>query len=163
MKFITKKLIDDLVLKSGESHRRRMNINFHENHSELVQRMIVATKIDTYFRPHKHINKSEFALVIRGYYDLLLFDDCGNVMQRATVGMRCENIGFEIEPGVWHTWLPREEDSVFFEVKQGPYVPETAIEFAAWSPSEGTGETVDFLKKLKSVKVGENMAQYISV
>ena len=44
--------------------------------------------------------------------------------------------------------IVHEPDTVIFEVKKGPYNPETDKEFASWSPEEDSPEVTDFLARL---------------
>jgi hypothetical protein len=47
------------------------------------------------------------------------------------------------------------DESVFFEVKQGPYDAMTIAEFAAWSPEEGSAQVDAFVARLRHAKVGD--------
>jgi cupin fold WbuC family metalloprotein len=158
MKLIAAQLIDALIAKAGASERRRANHNVHESPGDSVQRLFVAAKRDSYFRPHRHPVKWEFAVVLRGLFDIILLDDNGLVTKRLAVGPGADAFGFELPANAWHTWVPMEEDSVFMEVKQGPYDAQTAAEFAAWSPAEGTPQVGRFVEKLRKAKAGDRVA-----
>lgn len=158
MKIINKSLIDDLLNKADASGRRRSNYNIHESAQDLIQRYLIASKIDSYFRPHRHTAKSELALVFRGNFDLIIFDDRAYVTDRISLGLDAENIGFELPPNVWHTWIPMIDNSIFLEVKEGPYDPTSGLEYASWSPPEGDVRVSDFLLKLRGSTVGDNAA-----
>ena len=60
-----------------------------------------------------------------------------------------DNVGCEIEPRTWHTVVSLEPGSIVYEVKQGPYDPETDKEFASWAPAEGEERVKEYLEKLK--------------
>jgi len=158
MKLINTTLINDLLHKADTSLRRRSNYNIHESAQDAIQRYLVASKIDSYFRPHRHIAKSELAFVIRGKFDLLVFDDNACVADRISLGSDLENIGFELPPIVWHSWIPMIDDSIFLEVKEGPYDPSSGLEFASWSPPEGDVRVSDFLLKMRGLTIGERAA-----
>ena len=55
---------------------------------------------------------------------------------------------------MWKFWqdvitqFSRAVGSVFYEVKQGPYDPQRAKEFAPWAPLEGTPEATAYLQRL---------------
>ncbi len=49
-------------------------------------------------------------------------------------------------------------ESRSFEVKQGPYDPETSLLFAPWSPVEGSAQVKAFQAKLFTVRVGDRVA-----
>jgi cupin fold WbuC family metalloprotein len=154
MKIINSTIIDDLLDKAGASIRKRSSYNIHESLQDPIQRYIVASKIDSYFRPHRHRSKFELAIVFRGKFDLLVFDDNALVTDRMSLGSDSGNTGFELPPDVWHTWIPMIDDSIFFEVKEGPYDPTSGVEFANWSPPEGDGRVSDFLRSMRTLTVG---------
>jgi hypothetical protein len=67
-------------------------------------------------------------------------------------------IGFEMPSNTWHSWVTMTDGSVFFETKQGPYDAQTAAEFAAWSPEDGTTQAQGFTARLRQAKVGDLVA-----
>jgi cupin fold WbuC family metalloprotein len=157
MKRITSSMCDEWVANAGRASRLRVNYNVHDELADPIQRLFIAAKPLSYFRPHRHPGKSEFAIVIRGRFDVLIFDDEGIVTDRVSIGS-CEPVfSLEIPPDVWHTWIPLDESSVFFEVKQGPYDPATSMAFAAWAPAEGTKQVEAFQQKLLSAQTGQSV------
>ena len=158
MKLIDPELIARLLRTATASPRRRTNFNLHPTLADAVQRLLVATKIDTYFRPHRHETKWECALVIQGAFVLVLFDDNGIITDRIRLGRSGDALGFEIPARIWHTWLAVEDDGVFFEAKEGPYDPVLGITFAPWAPPEGDAAVPGFLARLRAASVGEKMA-----
>jgi len=158
VKLIDSNLLDGLAAKAGESPRRRTNYNLHPSGDAPVQRYFIAAKRDSYFRPHRHPNKWEFAVVVRGGFDVLVFDDEGRVTERVAVGPEADAAAFEIPANTWHTWLPTAEDSIFVEVKEGPYDPASAAEFAAWAPEEGAAGVSGFIERLRVAEVGTVLA-----
>lgn len=158
MKLVTSDLIDGLIAQAGTNARKRTHHNVHETPSDPVQRLFVAARRDSYFRPHRHPKRWEFALVTRGLFDVIVFDDTSRVIERVSVGPGANTIGIEIPPNTWHTWLPGADGSVFFETTPGPYDAKTAKEFATWTPAEGTSPVREFLGRLRSAKVGDLVA-----
>ena len=155
MKLITSHLFNELLARAGATTRKRTNHNIHESAADPVQRLFIASRLGSYFRPHRHPGKGEFALVIRGLFDILTFDDDSRLTQRVTIGPGANVLAFDMPPNIWHTWLPRADESVFFETKQGPYDPETAAEFAPWSPAEDSARVAAFSARLQTAKVGD--------
>jgi len=158
MKLITPQLFNELLVKAGSNPRKRAHHNIHESAADPVQRLFIAARLGSYFRPHRHPLKSEFALVIRGLFDVLVFDDDSRLTERVTIGPGANVVAFDLPPNIWHTWLPRADESVFFETKQGPYDPQTAAEFALWSPAEDSPEVAAFSARLQKAKVGDFVA-----
>lgn len=151
-------MCDDWIAKAGESKRLRVNYNVHEQLSDPIQRLFIAALPSSYFRPHRHPGISEFAIVIRGRFDVLIFDDRGTVTRRVSLGAEQEVFSLEIPANVWHTWISRDESSIFFEVKQGPYDPDASVQFAAWSPEEGRDGVRAFQDKLLAAQTGDSVA-----
>jgi cupin fold WbuC family metalloprotein len=154
MKLFPHALLDELAAKASASPRLRANLNIHATGADLVQRFFVAAQRDTYFRPHRHLAKSELAVVLRGHIDVLTFDERGGVTGRYRIGPDTPNMGFETPRATWHTLLAVTDGSTFLEVKEGPYDPVTAAEFAPWSPAEGHQSVPEFQRWLRDAQPG---------
>ncbi len=150
MRLFSAPLLDDLAARAAASPRRRAHLNVHADASDPVQRFFVSVSRDSYMRPHRHLSKSELALVVRGAFDVITFDDRGAVTGRQTVGAGTPLLGFEMPRATWHTLIAREDGSTFLEIKEGPYDPATASEPAPWAPAEGDPEAGAFLEQLRA-------------
>jgi cupin fold WbuC family metalloprotein len=136
MLVIARSLLDDLGRKADAAPRRRAHHNLHATPADLVQRFFVVANRDSYFRPHRHRTRSELALVLKGAFDILTFDEEGKVLGRWGVGDGEALFAYETPQMTWHTLLARGDGAAFAEVKEGPYDPATAVEFAPWAPAE---------------------------
>ncbi|WP_282016619.1 WbuC family cupin fold metalloprotein [Marinifilum flexuosum] len=155
MKEISTKLLDDISSKAIENPRKRMNYNFHKDGEEILQRMLNALEPDTYLPPHKHTDKVEVFLLLRGKVHVLLFDDAGEIVEVKTLDPIAGEYGVEIPAGIWHTIFVQESGSVIYEIKEGPYVPGVGVEFAPWAPQpENFTEVENYMNSL-SQKVKE--------
>ncbi|WP_320018356.1 WbuC family cupin fold metalloprotein [Labilibaculum manganireducens] len=134
MKYINNTLLNQVSLSAQSSPRKRMNYNFHANGDELLQRMLNALEPETYLPPHKHTAQIEIFLLLRGKISVILFDDHGTITEVKKLDPFVGEYGVEIPIGVWHTILVEESGSVIYEIKQGPYLPNTGMEFASWAP-----------------------------
>lgn len=150
MRVFSASLLDELAARAAASPRRRAHLNVHADAAEVVQRFFVAVDRDSYIRPHRHLAKSELAIVVRGAFEVITFDERGGIAGREAVGSGTPLLGFEMPRATWHTLIAREDGSTFLEVKEGPYDPATASEFAPWSPPEGDPAARDFLQRLRS-------------
>ena len=150
MRLFSAPLLDELAARAAASPRRRAHLNVHADAADLVQRFFVTVDRDSYIRPHRHLTKSELAIVVRGWFEVITFDERGGVTGRETVGAGTPLLGFEMPRATWHTLIAREDGSTFLEIKQGPYDPATASEFAPWSPAEGDPGAQEFLRRLRS-------------
>ena len=156
MKLFSQTLLDELSAKAAASPRLRANHNIHPLPADPVQRFFVAAQRDTYFRPHRHLTKSELAWVLRGSFDVLTFDERGGVTGRYRVGSGTADLGFETPRATWHTLLAVTDGSMFLEIKEGPYDPATAAEFAPWAPPEGHDTVGAFQRWLRMAQPGQS-------
>ena len=79
MKLISTTLLDELAVKATSSPRRRVHHNLHTSPTDSLQRFIIVAVRGSYVRPHRHWTKSELVTVIRGRFEMVLFDDGGHV------------------------------------------------------------------------------------
>jgi cupin fold WbuC family metalloprotein len=158
MKLITADLLNGMIAEAGRRPRRRTNHNIHASAADPVQRYLIAARKDAYFRPHRHTTRWEFIIVLKGRFDVIVLDEDGRVSRRVAVGPGEGIIGFELPPGTWHAWVPMTDTGVFAEVKEGPYDPSTAAEFAPWSPPEGAPGVREFLDRMRRADVGDRLA-----
>ena len=149
MKLITDELLNQLVSQASTSARKRSHYNVHESLTDVVQKLFVAATTESYFRPHRHANKVEFALVLRGRFVVFTFDDQGKIQSQQLIGEGTGINGLELPANTWHCWLSLSDDGLFFETKQGPYDPATAAEFAPWAPAENTADAADYMAMLR--------------
>lgn len=154
MKLFSSALLDELSAKATAAARGRANHNVHASPQELVQRFFVVANRNSYFRPHRHQTKSELALVLRGEFDVLTFDETGRLDARFIVGAGSEHLGYETPRATWHTLLARADGAAFLEIKEGPYDHTSASEFAPWAPPEGDARVPEFLERLRTATVG---------
>ena len=148
MKVLTDELLDQMSGEAKASPRLRTHHNLHDSLDELTHRLAIAIEPGSYIRPHrhKHGNKFELFLLLRGSGDVLVFDDSGNISARHKLG-GSENVKVvELAPEEWHCFISRESGTVALEVKPGPYFKPPEEDFAAWAPKEGDPETTSFLQ-----------------
>jgi len=155
VKLLSRTLLDELAAKAALSPRARAHHNIHAAAADPVQRFLVVACGDSYFRPHRHKTRSELAVIVRGRVDVLTFDERGRVTARYGVGDGTANIAYETPQGTWHTLVPGAAGGAFLEIKEGPYDPATAAEFAPWAPAEGDASVPRFLEWLRSARPGD--------
>jgi cupin fold WbuC family metalloprotein len=155
MKLFSHSLLDELAARAAASPRARAHHKIHESPSDPVQRFFVVAHRNSYFRPHRHLTKSELAMVLRGRFQVLTFDEHGKVLARYSIGEGTASMAYETPRGVWHTLTVEADTGAFLEIKEGPYDPATAAEFASWAPAEGQAGAPDFLEWLKKAQPGD--------
>lgn len=154
MKLISTALLDEMAAQAAASPRRRAHHNLHSSAEDAVQRFVVVAQRDSYIRPHRHTTKSELCTSVRGRFEVVVFDTEGTITSRDVVGEGTRNLAFELPQGTWHTLLPLTDGAAFVEVKEGPYDPARAAEFAPWAPEEGSSARGAFQAWLRTAPVG---------
>lgn len=154
MKVFTHALIDQLAVQATASPRKRAHHNVHTSPEDRVQRFFVCADRTTYFRPHRHLTKSELALVLRGRFDVVVFDESGRVTDRWAVGEDAPSFAYETPSSTWHTLIAQTDGAAFLEIKEGPYDPKSAVEFATWAPPEGDAAVGAYLEWLRTAQPG---------
>lgn len=149
MKKIDSALLQEMMEKSRQSVRKRMNLNFHYGGSDPLQRMLNAMQPGTYLQPHKHENpdKREVFIALTGRFVVISFDHTGNITDHMILDPASKNPAAEIEARVYHTIICLEPDSVIYEVKDGPYDVADDKRFATWAPKEEDDRCAEFLNK----------------
>ena len=139
-------LLVPAVEGSRQSPRGRIILPFHKDHDEKLHRMMNVMQPGTYIRPHRHQNppKAESIIVLRGALWFVTFRDGGEITGKWRLAPGLKEFGVDIMPGVFHTFLVIEPDTVIFEVKPGPYVKASDKDFAAWAPAEGDSAVTDY-------------------
>jgi cupin fold WbuC family metalloprotein len=149
------RLLDDLAAKAAACPRGRAHFNIHASAADPVQRFFVVVNRQSYFRPHRHHAKSELAIVLRGEFEVIMFDDRATVTARHVIGGGAEGFAYETPRMTWHTLVSNVDGSAFLEIKEGPYDPATSAEFAPWAPPEGDTLVPQFIEWLRSAQVGD--------
>jgi len=157
MKKISVTQLEELARQAAQSPRGRAHLNVHDSADDLVQRFFVAVEPRSYVRPHRHHTRAELLAVLRGRFDVLIFDDEGTLRERHCAGEGTGLLAFETPPNTWHTLIAAAPGSVFLEVKQGPYDPVTAVEFAPWAPAEGDPGAAKLLETLRNAAPGQSI------
>lgn len=152
MKLITEELLNETTLKAKASDRLRMNHNLHTSIDASVHRLLNALEPGTYIVPHRHLDKEETYLILRGSLLAFLFDDNGNVTDKVLLSQASGNYGLEIPPGTWHTIIALESGTMIFEVKSGPYTPLQPEEIAGWAPTPSDTEKIAaYMKSIAAI------------
>ena len=143
MKIIDEHLIDSVTEEALASPRLRMNRNFHESPDDPVQRMLNAVQPGSYLRPHRHPDREELFLLLRGAVRILIFENDGTLRESFVLAPELKSYGVTIPYGHWHSLFSLEHGTVFLEVKQGPYLPLAEEHFAPWAPKPDDPEGIN--------------------
>lgn len=152
VRFFDTTFLDALSAEARQSPRLRKHFNLHASHAEPVQRLFNAIEPGSYVAPHRHarLPASENLYVVRGRLGLLVFDDAGQLTHSRILSAAGPCPGVELAEKVWHSLVSLEPGSVILEIKQGPFVMETAAERAPWAPEDGSVAAADWLSGMET-------------
>lgn len=144
------RLLDQLTEKAKASRRLRMNHNFHPANESTCHRLLNAIEPGSYIRPHCHLDpeKDESFVLLRGRLGVICFDAAGNVTETALLAAGTDQTVVTIPHGIFHTAVSLAPGTVFFEAKDGPYIPFTGAESAIWAPSDTVPDSTAYLQQL---------------
>lgn len=149
MNLITEELLDTVTLQAKENPRLRMNYNFHTAMDAPIHRLLNALEPGTYLPPHRHVDKEETYLVLRGSLMAFFYDEAGNMTERVCLNPLEGKYGLEIPPCTWHSIVALESGTVIFEIKKGPYQALPLEDLAPWAPASSDEEGVKaFMKRM---------------
>ena len=123
---IDKKILDELTASAKASPRLRMNFNFHQSLEDKCHRMLNAVEPGSDILIHRHPDKDESFVVLRGKVRSTTYNDDGTVIESVVLSQEDGLYGVDIPKGVWHKQESLESGSVVFECKEGPFVPHEA-------------------------------------
>ena len=123
MKIIDEKLLNEVSDKAKESPRLRMNYNFHLSLEDKCHRFLNAVEPGTQVPIHRHPTKDETFVLLRGRVRVNTYNDDGALIESVVLCPEEGLYGVDIPKGVWHNVECLESGSIFFECKEGPFVP----------------------------------------
>lgn len=147
---LSQALMQEAIALSRRSPRGRIICPFHQSAGDSLHRMLNAIQPDSYIPPHRHLSppKAESIVVLRGAIGYLTFSELGAVEQVHLLGAHQPAFGVDTQPGIFHTFLALEADTVLFEAKPGPYEKASDKDFAPWAPREGSDGAKAYLDQL---------------
>lgn len=99
-----------------------MNYNFHQSLEDKCHRMLNAVELGTDIPIHRHPDKDESFVILRGKVRSTTYNDDGSVIDSVVLNQEDGIYGVDIPKGVWHNLESLAPGSVIFECKEGPYV-----------------------------------------
>lgn len=147
---IERAFLENLTEKARTSPRKRQHFNLHKDYQQVLQRFLNAVEPGSYIRPHRHYSagKTEIFIPFLGKFLVLIFDQEGETLDRQILVPFQSPFAVEIPPETYHTVLSLEPGSVAFEIKDGPFDPDAAKDFAPWAPAENTPEVAKYMERL---------------
>jgi len=147
---IEQSFLNSLIQQAKTSPRKRQHYNFHKSYDACLQRFLNAVEPGSYIRPHRHLTagKTEIFIPFTGKFLVIIFYEEGEVNDHQVLSASESPYAVEIGPETYHTVCSLETGSVAFEIKDGPFDPAAAKDFAAWAPAENTPEADIYLREL---------------
>jgi cupin fold WbuC family metalloprotein len=142
--YINKLIINKLLEESNSSPRKRSHFLLHTSPFDQIQSLLFGLQPNTRIRAHRHSNKTETINCIKGKLAIFFFDSMGIIDNSIILN---SNEIFKFDPTKWHSYLCLETDTIGWEVKEGPYIPEK-IEYPEWCPEENDNNFDVFFQKL---------------
>ena len=119
---IDNKILDNLTAQTKASPRLRMNLNFHQSLDEKCHRFLNAVEPGANIPIHRHPEKEESFVVLRGRVRVITYNDDGTIIDDMVLNPSEGRYGVNVGKNVWHTVEALEPGSVIFECKEGPFV-----------------------------------------
>ena len=157
MKIFSIQYFDELFNLANRSQRLRLHVNLHYSYLDPCQKLFNVIKLNSYICPHRHKadSKDELLLAVKGLFGLIIFNHQGIIESIQLFGSEkyidkpSIAMGLEVPSDAWHTVIALVDNSILFEVKNGPFRPEHSKEFAPWAPKEGAKNAYAYFVKLK--------------
>ncbi|MBW8192094.1 WbuC family cupin fold metalloprotein [Neiella marina] len=154
-------ITEPLLAQSRAATRQRAHLNLHDSYHDPIQRFLIAMQPASYVRPHYHSepDKWELFTAIKGTFSFFIFNDQGVIQQRIELSAGESCFGLHLEPGQWHSVIATKINSLFFEVKRGPYCAARDKVFALWAPSEQDPDASSYRHWLQQAQPGERFTR----
>ena len=123
MKIIDDNLQNKVSSQAKASPRLRMNYNFHQSLDDKCHRFLNAVEPGTKVEIHRHPTKEESFVLLRGKVRVTTYNGDGTVKGSVLLCPDEGLYGVDIPKEVWHNVESLESRSVFYECKEGPFVP----------------------------------------
>ncbi len=139
------------IMNSSETNPRKRAVHVVHPQEERGTRCIInCIQPGSYVRPHVHPNNSgkEIWIHLNGRIALVTFSETGEISDKFLLG-RYEHNLIEIPPRTFHTAVSLEQNSIMYELSEGPYIPEEYKHFAPWAPEEDSDAAQEYLSGLK--------------
>lgn len=149
---IEEKQIEAIIDAAREAPRARSHLILHKDHSDLVQRLLIAGRPETFVRPHRHSEQWEMLIAVRGEVDVFIIAEDRTILKKQRLSTKTPVI--QIPAGVLHMASFVGPVSVVLEIKPGPYRPN---EFADWAPDESSGDAKKMLRTLATAHSGSRI------
>lgn len=130
--------VEFLKMRALENPRLRCRLCLHPSVEDRLHDMIIVFRCDTYFRPHRHLERQQSFHVLEGALRLVILDNEGEIVRVLDIAAGEQNGAFitRIPAGHWYSFVFRSKWLVIQEIAPGPMIPNER-EYAPFAPAEG--------------------------
>ena len=121
---IDNNVLDTLQAEARQDKRLRRAMPFHKSYQSPCQRMLNALEPGTIIPIHRHTDKEETYVLLRGEVRVSFYDSHKVALESITLSETSDTRLLIIPQGTWHS-VQAICPSVIFEVSDGPYIPLT--------------------------------------
>lgn len=131
--------VNELKQMAIDQTDKSIRLCLHDGPDALFHTMIIIQKKGSYYRPHKHREKSECFHIIEGSMAVVCFSDDGSVIDGRYL-QSDQTFMYRVAENMYHTVIPITPIVVYHESKVGQFVKESDSTLAPWAPV-GTDQT----------------------
>ena len=123
------KELSDFMINYFKVNKEDVRICLHQKLSDKNHDMIILQSKNNFYKPHKHIFKTETYHVMHGRILFLIFNNKGNITNKIILN---KNELFRTPYNTYHTMLPLTRFVIYHESKSGPFVRGKDSIFPKW-------------------------------
>ena len=127
-KIISKKDISFLIQQAVKSKENKSRLCLHSNIKSKLHQMIIFHRKNHNVKIHKHLNTDEHYFIIKGKMKVNFYDISGKLIKSLILASNHSNYPFYIN--VPKNTFHNQEfmyDTIFFEIKNGPFLKKNDI------------------------------------
>ena len=103
---IDNKILDNLTAQAKASPRLRMNLNFHQSMDEKCHRFLNAVEPGANIPVHRHPEKEESFVVLRGRIRVITYNDDGTIIENIVLNPSEGRYGVNVGKKSGTPWKP---------------------------------------------------------
>lgn len=130
---LNRTIVEQLKVYAQEHGGSNVRFCLHTGPESVFHQMIIMEHQGNYYRPHKHLSKSEAFHMIDGMMGVFLFDDNGEVSDVVRLDP-AGNFMFRAGVGIYHAVMPLTPYVIYHECKPGPFIGAQDSIWAPWAP-----------------------------
>lgn len=149
VKVHTKQLVEFKKYALGNQEKKRYRLCLQDSPENSLQDMLLCRTKGDYTPPDKHIGIPESHTIIEGREAIILFSDDGAVIDAFVLDKDGGYLSYRINSETYHMTIPLTNVAIDYEVKLGPFTPDSNI-FPEWAPDGSNKlESEKFLRRIE--------------